>query len=72
MLSILRPAAVFAAAASCAAACVAGSTVTGAGGGLGAGIARVCAREGASVIVADIDGDAASKVAAGLAQARVS
>ena len=37
--------------------------VTGAGGGLGEGIARVCHREGARVVVADIRGDAASKVA---------
>jgi NAD(P)-dependent dehydrogenase (short-subunit alcohol dehydrogenase family) len=44
--------------------------VTGAGGGLGAGIARVCAREGAKVVVADIRGDAALEVAAGLDGAR--
>ena len=40
--------------------------VTGAGGGLGAGIAAVCSREGASVVVADIRGDAAREVAGGL------
>ncbi|MDA0336544.1 MAG: SDR family oxidoreductase [bacterium] len=40
--------------------------VTGAGGGLGAGIARVCAREGAKVVVADVRGDAAMDVAAQL------
>jgi NAD(P)-dependent dehydrogenase (short-subunit alcohol dehydrogenase family) len=40
--------------------------VTGAGGGLGAGIARVCAREGAKVIVADVRGDAAQDVAGSL------
>lgn len=40
--------------------------VTGAGGGLGAGIARVCSREGASVVVADIRGDAAQAVAESL------
>ena len=44
--------------------------VTGAGGGLGAGIARVCAREGARGVVADIRGDAAQEVAAGLDGAR--
>jgi NAD(P)-dependent dehydrogenase (short-subunit alcohol dehydrogenase family) len=44
--------------------------VTGAGGGLGAGIARVCAREGAKVVVADIRGDAAMEVAARLDGAR--
>ncbi|MBX3053735.1 MAG: SDR family oxidoreductase [Caldilineaceae bacterium] len=40
--------------------------VTGAGGGLGAGIARVCSREGARVVVADIRGDAAQAVAESL------
>lgn len=40
--------------------------VTGAGGGLGAGIARVCAREGARVLVVDVRGDAAGAVAAQL------
>jgi len=40
--------------------------VTGAGGGLGAGIARVCSREGASVVVADIRGDAAQALAESL------
>ncbi|MDA1347447.1 MAG: SDR family oxidoreductase [Chloroflexi bacterium] len=43
--------------------------VTGAGGGLGEGIARVCHREGARVVVADIRGDAASKVAGSLGEA---
>ncbi len=43
--------------------------VTGAGGGLGAGIARVCAREGAKVVVADVRGDAAMDVAAQLDRA---
>ncbi|MEM8537849.1 MAG: SDR family NAD(P)-dependent oxidoreductase, partial [Pseudomonadota bacterium] len=37
--------------------------VTGAGSGFGAGIARKFAVEGAHVIVADIDGDAAHDVA---------
>jgi 3-oxoacyl-[acyl-carrier protein] reductase len=37
--------------------------VTGGGSGFGAGIARVFAREGAQVMVADIDGDAAAQVA---------
>lgn len=36
--------------------------VTGAAGGLGEGIARVCHREGANVVVADIRDDAAAKV----------
>ena len=40
--------------------------VTGAGGGLGEGIARVCHREGARVLIADIDGQRASAVAASL------
>lgn len=40
--------------------------VTGAGGGLGEGIARVCAREGARVVVADVRGDAAMSVASSL------
>ncbi len=40
--------------------------VTGAGGGLGAGIARVCSREGAQVVVADIRGDAAQAIAESL------
>jgi NAD(P)-dependent dehydrogenase (short-subunit alcohol dehydrogenase family) len=38
--------------------------VTGGGGGLGAGIARVCAREGARVVVADVRDAAAAEVAA--------
>jgi 3-oxoacyl-[acyl-carrier protein] reductase len=37
--------------------------VTGGGSGFGAGIARIFAREGAQVMVADIDGDAAAQVA---------
>ncbi|MBZ0128656.1 MAG: SDR family oxidoreductase [Rhodobacteraceae bacterium] len=37
--------------------------VTGAGSGFGAGIARKFAAEGAKVLVADIDGEAAAKVA---------
>jgi NAD(P)-dependent dehydrogenase (short-subunit alcohol dehydrogenase family) len=37
--------------------------ITGAGGGIGEGIARVCHREGARVVVADIRGDAAQAVA---------
>lgn len=40
--------------------------VTGAGGGLGAGIARVCSREGARVVVADIREHAAQAVAESL------
>ena len=40
--------------------------VTGAGGGFGEGIARHFAELGAKVVVADIRGDAAQKVAAGI------
>ena len=40
--------------------------VTGAGGGLGAGIARVCHREGARVVVADLRAVAARSVARSL------
>ena len=40
--------------------------VTGAGGGFGEGIAEVYVKEGASVIIADIRGDAAKAVAAKL------
>lgn len=40
------------------------AVVTGAGSGFGAGIARAFAREGAKVMVADINGDAARAVAA--------
>lgn len=40
--------------------------ITGAGGGLGEGIARVCHREGATVVIADIRGDAAQQVAQSL------
>lgn len=42
--------------------------VTGAGGGLGEGIARVCHREGAAVVIADVRGDAAARVAAELGE----
>lgn len=40
--------------------------VTGAGGGLGEGIARVCHREGANVVIADVRGEAAQQVAQSL------
>lgn len=40
--------------------------ITGAGGGLGEGIARVCHREGAKVVLADLRGDAARQVVASL------
>jgi 3-oxoacyl-[acyl-carrier protein] reductase len=40
--------------------------VTGSGGGFGEGIAQAYAREGARVIVADINGEAASRVATAL------
>lgn len=40
--------------------------ITGAGGGLGAGIGRVCHREGANVVIADIRGDAAQALAQSL------
>ncbi len=40
--------------------------VTGAGGGLGAAIARVCAREGARVIISDIDERAACEASAAI------
>jgi NAD(P)-dependent dehydrogenase (short-subunit alcohol dehydrogenase family) len=42
--------------------------ITGAGGGLGEGIARVCHREGANVVIADIRGEAAHTVASSLGQ----
>ncbi len=45
--------------------------VTGAGGGLGEGIARICHREGARVLVSDIDGPRASAVAASLERSAV-
>lgn len=41
--------------------------VTGAGGGIGSAIARRLAREGATVVVCDVDGAAAGKVAAEIA-----
>ncbi|MBL4702565.1 SDR family oxidoreductase [bacterium AH-315-I18] len=37
--------------------------VTGAGGGVGKGIAQVCCREGARVLIADIDADVAAQTA---------
>lgn len=43
--------------------------VTGAGGGYGEGIAHYFAEQGARVLVADIRGDAAEKVAAGIGPA---
>ncbi|MSQ65519.1 MAG: glucose 1-dehydrogenase [Limnohabitans sp.] len=42
------------------------SIVTGAGGGFGEGIAKAYVHEGARVIVADINGEAAARVAAAL------
>ncbi|UDY37399.1 SDR family oxidoreductase [Dermatobacter hominis] len=43
------------------------SIVTGAAGGIGEGYARRLASEGASVVIADIDGERAEKVAADIA-----
>lgn len=43
--------------------------ITGAGAGIGRGIAQTFAREGAHVIVADIDADAAGQVAAEIVKA---
>jgi NAD(P)-dependent dehydrogenase (short-subunit alcohol dehydrogenase family) len=43
--------------------------VTGAGSGIGAASAAGLAREGAGVVAADIDGDAAERTAAGIRQA---
>jgi 3-oxoacyl-[acyl-carrier protein] reductase len=43
------------------------AVVTGGGSGFGAAIAGLFAREGARLVVADIDGEAAERVAAGLA-----
>jgi 3-oxoacyl-[acyl-carrier protein] reductase len=45
--------------------------VTGAGSGFGAGIARAFAREGARVVVQDLDGAAAERVAGGIGTAAV-
>src|SRR5439155_24746562 len=45
--------------------------VTGAGSGIGEATARLMAREGASVVVADIDGSAAERVAGELGSAVV-
>lgn len=45
--------------------------VTGAGGGFGAGIARTFVREGARVVIADIDGEAAERVAGELGEQAV-
>ena len=42
--------------------------VTGAGRGIGAAIAAALAAEGAAVAVCDLDGTAAAKTAAGLAE----
>ncbi len=42
--------------------------ITGGGSGFGAGMAARFAAEGARVVVADIDGGAAAKIAAGIAQ----
>jgi len=42
--------------------------ITGAGGGLGEGIARVCHREGASVVIADVRAAAAQQVADSLGE----
>jgi len=47
------------------------AVVTGAGSGFGEGIARTYVREGARVVVADIDGAAAERVATGLGDAAV-
>ncbi len=44
--------------------------VTGAGGGLGEGIARVCHREGAHLVIADIRDTQAKAVAASLGERR--
>ena len=43
--------------------------VTGGGAGIGEGIAQRLARDGAAVLVADIDAEAAARVAAGIAAA---
>ena len=43
--------------------------VTGAGAGIGAGIASVLAAEGATVVVADLDGDRAARTAAAIERA---
>lgn len=43
--------------------------ITGAGRGIGAACARAMAREGAAVVVSDLDGDAADQVAGGITAA---
>lgn len=45
--------------------------ITGAGGGLGEGIARVCHRERANVVIADVRADAAHRVAQSLGERAV-
>lgn len=45
------------------------AVVTGAAGGFGEGIARAYVREGAKVVIADLNGEAASRVAASLGAA---
>jgi 3-oxoacyl-[acyl-carrier protein] reductase len=47
------------------------AVVTGAARGIGRGIASVLAREGARVVVADIDGDAAAQTAAELGEGAI-
>lgn len=46
------------------------AVVTGAGNGIGRGIARVLADEGATVLVTDLDGDAADRAAAEIGAGR--
>jgi NAD(P)-dependent dehydrogenase (short-subunit alcohol dehydrogenase family) len=45
--------------------------VTGGGGGIGSAVVRRFAREGAKIIIADIDGESAQAVGAGLSAQRV-